>query len=230
MEQVAVDLKKEQQATMARARYDYSAVARGFFRSMDAFAGVQATLSKAKLVEMLATIPYRAWEHRQYTRLTRGYADRELVDRARAIAGWAREAQDNEYRHLLVIHEKLSEDAARDPRYMTPPLPSLMTGSYAALARTMARLGSRRAYLLNAEFEDHAEHTYAELVDEHPEWEEQPVTSDLVMEYGSFGSWADVFRRIGLDERDHMNESFALAGTPEHIVHYEGMPAIRGGA
>ena len=89
----------------------------------------------------------------------------------------------------------------------------------------MARAAIDRAFLLNAEFEDHAEHTYAELVDEHPEWEEQPVDQPVVQQYGAFGSWADVFRRIGLDERDHMNGSFRFAGRPEHIVKYDGMPA-----
>lgn len=34
---------------------------------------------------------------------------------------------------------------------------------------------------------------------------------------------AEVFRRIGLDERDHMNNSFVLCGKPEHVVKYEGM-------
>lgn len=88
----------------------------------------------------------------------------------------------------------------------------------------LARLSLRRAYILNAEFEDHAEHTYAQLVADHPEWESQPVTSEVVREYGELDSWADVFRRIGLDERDHRNTSFILGGRPEHAVHYDGMP------
>ena len=46
----------------------------------------------------------------------------------------------------------------------------------------------------------------------------------MVLQYGSFASWADVFRRIGLDERDHMNASFRLAGRPADVVAYEGMP------
>jgi len=37
-----------------------------------------------------------------------------------------------------------------------------------------------------------------------------------------------VFRRIGLDERDHRNASFALAGRPELIVPYDGMPEVPG--
>jgi len=44
------------------------------------------------------------------------------------------------------------------------------------------------------------------------------VTSDLVREYGEFATWGDVFRRIALDEREHMNHSFDFAGRPEHVV------------
>ncbi len=224
MERVQVDLKKEQQASRARPRYDYSQTARFFFRSMDMFTGSTTTLAKAKLIELTAPIPYRAWETREYGRITRNYRDRELVQEADAVLRWGREAQDTEVWHLLVINEKMKEEATRDPRYMTQPLPSLMVASYSAMTWGMARADLRRSFLFNAEFEDHAEHTYAELVDDHPEWEDQPVRSELVQERGPFDSWADVFRRIGLDERDHMNRSFAFAGMPGHIVQYEGMP------
>ena len=88
----------------------------------------------------------------------------------------------------------------------------------------MAFLNIRRAFLFNAEFEDHAEHVYAQFVKDHPEWEEQPAEGELVRQYGEVETWADVFRRIGLDERDHMNDSFILCGMPDHVVHYEGMP------
>jgi hypothetical protein len=227
VEQVTVDLKKEQQASGARPRYSYSAAARFFFRSMDMFAGEETTLAKARLIEALAPIPYRAWQNHQYARMALRYGDKALVQQARAIVSWGREAQDNEYWHLLILNEKLREDSVPDPRYMTRPIPFLMIGSYALMMWTLARIDIRRAFLLNAEFEDHSEHVYAHLVDDHPEWEDQPVTSELVQEYGSFGSWADVFRRIGLDERNHMNNSFVFGGRPEFVVEYEGMPTAR---
>ncbi len=55
------------------------------------------------------------------------------------------------------------------------------------------------------------------------------MTSGLVQEFGSFASWADVFRRIGLDERDHMNASFLFARRPELVVDYRGMPRTESG-
>jgi hypothetical protein len=221
-----IDLGREHQATLARPRYRYSAAARFFFRTMDVLAGDEATLAKAKLVETLASIPYRAWENRQYGRLTKHYGDQGLVQQAEAIMLWGREAQDNEYRHLLVLSEKLREDGTEDPRFLTPPLPLLAVTAYSLLSWTLARLDIRRAFLFNAEFEDHAEHYWAQLVHEHPEWEDQPIASELVAAYGTFHSWADAFRRISLDERDHMNASFVFAGRPHNVVVYPGMPEL----
>ena len=228
MEQVKIDLKKEQQASRARPRYPYSAAARFFFVSMDMLTGRKTTLAKAKLVEILAPVPYRAWERRERGRVTRHRGAGGLGQEAGAIMRWGKEAQDNEHWHLLVIDEKIREDAATEPWYLSAPITSLMAGPYALLTWAMARFAIRRAFLLNGEFEDHAEHTYAQLVQDHPEWEDQSVTSTVVQGYGSFRSWADVFRRVGLDERDHMNNSFVFAGRPEHVVRYEGMPVAAG--
>ena len=228
MDQVQIDLEKEQQATRARPRYPYSAAARVFFGSMDLLVGRETTLAKAKLVEMLAPVPYRAWEKRERARVRRHRGDQRLVQESGAIVLWGREAQDNEHWHLLLIEEKIREDSAGEPWYLTAPIPQLLAGSYALLTWTMARVAIRRAILLNAEFEDHAEHTYAQLVHDRAEWEDQPADSALVQEYGSFRSWADVFRRVGLDERDHMNNSFVFAGRPENVVEYEGMPSAAG--
>lgn len=219
-----LDLKREQQASLVRPRHPYSVAARIFFWSMDVFAGRKITLSKTKLLEMLASVPYRQWERHQYARLTRRYRDTLWVADARRIVDWGREAQDNEYWHLLVIQEKMKVDGLADAWYLTPPIPWLMVWTYVVLARLLAFFSLRWAFLFNAEFEDHAEHSYAQFVEEHPEWETQPVDHPLVAEHTDAATWADVFRRIGLDERDHRNRSFIYAGKPEHVVSYPGMP------
>ena len=224
-EDMNINLKKEHKESRDRPRYRYSLAAKGFFLSMDLITGRRITLAKAKLIETLASVPYRSWEIRQYARMTRFYRNQELVQEARMILKWAREAQDNEYWHLMVINEKMKEDGVKDPWYLFPVVPSIMVAVYVALTRLMALVNIRRAFLFNAEFEDHAEHVYAQFVEEHPEWEEERVSSERVKEYGDLSTWADVFRRIGLDERDHMNNSFVLCGKPECVVKYEGMPA-----
>ena len=221
-----IDLKREQNSSLKRPHYKCSFVAKCFFLSMDLITGKKTTLPKAKLIETLASIPYRAWEIRQYGLMTRKYKDDRFVPKARDIMLWGREAQDNEYWHLLVINEKMKEDNVKDPWYLFPLIPFFMVSSYFLMSRLMARFNISRAFLFNAEFEDHAEHVYAQFVDEHPEWDTQQVTSDLVKEYGDYQTWGDVFRRIGLDERDHMNNSFVYCGRPDEVVRYEGMPKL----
>jgi hypothetical protein len=227
MGQTKIDLKREQQASLARPRNKYSLAARFFFLSMDWVAGRKTTLAKAKLLEMLASIPYREWEAHQYGRLTRGYRNSGLIQHACRIIRWGREAQDNEYEHLLVIEEKMKVEGLSDPWYLVWPIPWLMVWSYELLARLLAWVSLRRAFLFNAEFEDHAEHVYAQFVVENPAWETQDVHSAYVTAYSrEVDTWADVFRRISLDERDHRNRSFAYGGKRECVVRYEGMPEL----
>ena len=221
-----IDLNKEQQASLVRPRYKYSLAAKIFFLKMDLLTGRKTTLAKAKLIEMLASIPYLSWEIRQYTRLTRIYRNRDKVTHAEKILEWGREAQDNEYWHLLAINEKMKEEELKDPWYLLPLIPWIMVTVYVIMTRIMAVLNIRRAFLFNAEFEDHAEHVYAKFVEDHPELADQPVNNPIVDETGALETWADVFMRIGLDERDHMNNSFVFCGKPEDVVKYEGMPEL----
>jgi ubiquinol oxidase len=219
MNDTKIDLLKEQEASIKRPRYKYSLAAKFFFASMDMVTGSKTTLAKMKLIEMLASIPYRAWEVRQYIRMTKSYRDRALVEGAGRIMDWSRDAQDNEYWHLLVINEKMKERGRKDPWFLKWPTPQLMIFTYVVITRVMAKISIKSAFLFNAEFEDHAEHVYAEYVDDnHLKLETEKVDNPLVKQYGDFDNWADVFRRIGLDEREHMNHSFELCGKKDCVV------------
>ena len=226
MDKVKIDLKKEQQASNERPCQKYTLIEKFFFLTMDMLTGKKTTLSKAKLIEMLASIPYRSWEIQQYARMTRLYKNLGLVDEAFQIIEWSREAQDNEYWHLLIVNEKMKEDGIKDAWYLFPVIPFFMIISYVIMTRVIAIISIRTAFRFNVTFEDHAEHVYAQFVADNPEWEEQPVQSEKVKEYGEFDNWADVFRRIGLDERDHMNNTFVFCGKPEGVVKYDGMPEL----
>lgn len=219
-----IDLKKEQEASLERTCYPYSAAAKFFFFQMDLITGKKITLSKTLLIELLASIPYRSWELTMYAKLTLGYKNRVAVKKALQIMEWSRDAQDNEYWHVQAIEAKLNETGEKRAWYLSQPVPFCAIAFYILFTRMLALFNLRRAFLFNAEFEDHAEHVYAHFVKENPQWENEKVTSDVVLERMPFDNWADVFRRIGLDERDHRNESFIEAGMPEHVVHYEGEP------
>ncbi len=217
-------LKAEQQASLSRERYRYRIAARFFFFTMDLLAGRKLSLGKAKLLEILASIPYRQWEIRQYVKITRYFRNTKKIIRAKKVIEWGRHAQDNEYDHLQVIHIKMKEDGLKDPWYLWPPITFFIVLTYVLLSKLLACVNIKGAYHFNAQFEDHAEHIYAKMVEIHPEWEEQPVTNEQVKKYADVAKWADVFRRISLDERDHRNESFIFCNKKEFVVHYEGMP------
>lgn len=219
-----IDLRGEQQKTLETPRYKYSFMARFFFFSLNLVTGKNNDLPKVKLLEMLASIPYRAWEIRHYLKQTRKYRNIGKVNESADIINWSREAQDNEFMHLLVIHEKMREDNIRNKWYLSPCVAFPMVLFYLLLSRIFAFCNQKRAFLFNAEFENHAELVYARLVADNRQWEDQKVTNPLVKMYADVEVWADVFRRISLDERDHMNNSFGFCGKPELVVKYDGMP------
>jgi len=224
MYMTTIDLKKEQQASLTRAKSRYSLTAKFFFFAMDLMAGRRLSLGKAKLLEILASIPYREWEIRYYTLITKRFRNSNKVNRAQKVIDWGRHAQDNEYNHLQVIHEKMKEDGLKDPWYLWPPITFFIVLTYVVMSKIVIWINSKSAYHFNAQFEDHAEHIYAKMVTQHPEWEEQPVTNDKVKQYADVATWANVFRRIMLDERDHRNESFIFCNKAEFVIEYEGMP------
>ena len=70
-----------------------------------------------------------------------------------------------------------------------------------------------RSYLLNAHFEDHAEHEYMEFVAENPQLESEPFKSLFEEDYGSFESVADMFRQIAIDEGMHKKAGLEAIAT-----------------
>ncbi len=224
--QSMVDIRKEQCATLRRKKYPYSMMARFFICLMDSIAGKRTSLSKLKLLELLASIPYREWEKRQYANITKNYADLFFVQKCKRMIDWCRQAQDNEFWHLLILEEKMKEDREKDPWYLSYCVRTWMVCCYVAFSKYTSRINLQWAVFFNAQFEDHAEHCYAAFIEEHPSWDYQPVNSPLVQKFGCFDSWGDVFRRICLDERDHRNIGFYFGGRIEYVEEYSGMPEI----
>jgi hypothetical protein len=107
---------------------------------------------------------------------------------------------------------------ARRDRCQQPTRPgrwrTVKPAALPASAPVLYVLQPRWSYRLNADFEDHAEHEYALLVDEHPEWETEPYRGSFVDDFGRYDSLADLFRQISHDERLHKLESEAMMAAP----------------
>ena len=196
-----------QAETLHNPRRRYGMAARILFGTFDMLYGKQRTISKLKVLELVARVPYQSWEQVAYIAIThvhnRGGQARRIFDRVQE----SREQQDNEQWHLLILQDLIARSRKRESRIYYFWIPQVIALFYYQLSWLLFVLKPSWSYRLNADFEDHAEHEYMLFVAEHPEWETTPYDSPLTADYGSFQSLADLFRQIGHDERDHKQDS-----------------------
>ncbi len=195
---------------LARPRRDYAPASRALFAIMDRVYGPDRDLEKFRVLEVVARVPYQAWESVAYVAMThtskRSDFARRVYDRARV----ARIEQDNEQWHLFIL-EELTRDRPR--RWLRGRIiPQILAVGYYQLSWILFVLRPRWSYQLNADFEDHAAHEYAQFVVENPDLEHQEFSSGFAEDYGPFDSMADVFRQICADEAVHREESEIMQG------------------
>lgn len=193
--------------TLAAPRRRYSLAARWLFFGLDAFYGRPRTLEKFRVLELIARVPYQAWEQVAYVATTHVHERRDLARRIYDRVLEARSQQDNEQWHLFILDELIAAKGNELGRLRTTWLPQLIAFVYYQISWLLYVVSPAWSYHLNADFEDHAEHEYAALVAEHPEWETAPFSSEFATDYGKFDSLADLFRQISHDERVHKLES-----------------------
>ena len=208
------DLVREQQVTLDTPRRRYSLAARLLFVVMDVMYGRKRTLSKFKVLEIVARVPYQTWETVTYKQISKssrrtGLA-RRLYDRVLEF----RAQQDNEQWHLLILEELVATTGAKEGRFRFRLMPRLIAFGYWHFSWLLYVIRPAWSHRLNADFEDHAEHEYAQLVAQNPQFETTPHRSMFAADYGQFESLADLFRQIGHDERMHKQESEAKLTEP----------------
>ena len=207
-------LRKEQERTLSTPRMRYGLLARALFLGMDVCYGRARTLSKFKVLEVVARVPYQAWEQVAYVAMTHKYGEPDFARRVFDFVSESRHQQDNEQWHLLILEELVHRQGVREGFVRFRLLPQLIAFFYYHVTWLLYVIRPGLSYRLNAHFEDHAEHEYMEFVREHPELEETPFESAFEKDYGRFASRADLFRRIALDERSHKEESLARIAEP----------------
>lgn len=203
------DLVAAQQQTLASVKRRYGLDARALFSLLDLVYGRPRTLSKFKVLELIARVPYQVWEQVAYIAITHVHRRPGLARRIHDRVVEARGQQDNEQWHLFVLEELIARSGTEESRLKFFWLPQVLAFAYYQLAWLFYVVHPEWSYRLNADFEDHAEHEYMSFVAEHPEWESEPFDPELAAEYGQFDSVADVFRQIGHDERVHKEGSIA---------------------
>jgi ubiquinol oxidase len=208
------ELRRAQAETLEAPRRRYGLAARILFRLLDVVYGKPLTLSKFKVLELIARVPYMAWEHVAFIAITHVHADTGMARRIHERVATSRAEQDNEMFHLLIIEELIAKSGQRQPQIKFFWLPQAIAFVYYHLSWLLFVVNPSWSYRLNADFEDHAEHEYMTMVAEHPDWDSAPFESSFADDFGHFNSLADVFRQIGHDERVHKLASEALMKNP----------------
>jgi ubiquinol oxidase len=208
------DLIAAQRETLSSSRRTYGVPARILFNTLDVIYGKSRTLSKFKVLELVARVPYQAWEQTAYIAITHVHERTQMARRIHDRLVESRAQQDNEQWHLLILDELIGQRGIHEGRIKFFWVPQLIAFIYYQLSWLLFVIRPGWSYRLNADFEDHAEHEYAHLVEENPAWETEPFRSQFTADYGEYDSLADVFRQIGHDERIHKLESEAQLATP----------------
>jgi ubiquinol oxidase len=208
------ELRLAQDRTLASERRTYGTAARLLFVTLDLLYGKRRTLSKFKVLELIARVPYQAWEQAAYIAITHVHERTGMARRVHDRVVESRAQQDNEQWHLLILDELIDDEGIREGRLKFYWIPQAIAFVYYQVSWLMFVIRPAWSYRLNADFEDHAEHEYATLVTEHPEWDTTPFVSKFSPDYGEYASVADVFRQIGHDERVHKLESEEALSAP----------------
>jgi ubiquinol oxidase len=208
------ELVASQALTFATPRRDYGLAARILFGLLDGVYGKARTLSKFKVLELVARVPYQSWEQVAYIAITHTSARPEFARRIFDRVSESRRQEDNEQWHLLILEELIANEGIREGVVKFTVIPQIIAFSYYQVSWLLYVIRPSMSYRLNADFEDHAEHEYALLVQENPRWESRTFESTFADDYADVATWADLFRQIGYDERIHKLESLDAMQRP----------------
>ncbi len=203
----AEQLRIEQAKTLAQPQPRYGLLARTLFAVMDLLYGRGRSWSKFKVLEVIARVPYQAWEHVAYITITQQYEHEDFARRVFDRVKESRHQQDNEQWHLLILEEWIHRHQISESFLFHRLVPQVIAFFYYQLSWLLYVMKPEWSYRLNVDFETHAEHEYMLFVREQPELEHMPFHRHFKKDYGNFGTMADVIRRIGYDERVHKQES-----------------------
>lgn len=201
------DLLAEESKTLNSERRSCGLLSRVLFSGMDLIYGKKRTLSKFKVLEIIARVPYQAWEHVAYIAMTHTSHRPRFARRVFDFVRESRLQQDNEQWHLLLLEELVQKKKIAENFWLARVVPQIVAFLYYHISWLLYVIRPALSYSLNADFEDHAEHEYMLFVRENPALAVERFESDFEADYGRFDHWGDVFRQIALDERHHKEES-----------------------
>lgn len=204
------ELRDHHARLLAMPTYRYGLPARLLFWTADKVFPQGRSFEFFAFVELVARVPYMAWEHVGHIAQTQNHRKhwfgRKIQDRVLL----ARDEQDNEFWHLMIMEEFCEAAEYKRRWFFDRVFPQLLSVIYYHLSWILYVLRPKWSYKLNSDFEDHALRQYSLFVEEHPEFDETPWESAYRADYGWHRTVGDMLRQIAWDEKQHKDHSEAF--------------------
>lgn len=181
---------------------------------MDSVYGTAPTLEKFAALELVARVPYQAWENVAYVALTHLQGRVGFARRVFEFVTEARVAQDNEQWHLVLLEELIAQRKIVRSWWTARAIPQLLAVLYYHISWLLYVIAPSSSYSLNADFEDHAERSYLAYVAAHPEVEEEPWVTAIGADYARLPTVGALLVQIARDEAAHRDHSLARLAQP----------------
>lgn len=207
------ELRAHQERILAMPEERYSLAARLLFWTTRRAFPQGASFEFFAFVELVARVPYMAWEHVAHIAQTQNHRDHAFDRRIQDRVVLARAEQDNEFWHLLIMEEFLDRSGYEPHWFRDRVFPQLLSLVYYQLAWLLYVCSPAWSYRLNRDFEDHAMRQYARFVADHPELDDERWESAYADDYGHHETVGDLLRQIALDEEEHKAHSASALRT-----------------
>jgi ubiquinol oxidase len=216
------ELREHQQRYLEAPKYRYGLPARLLFSTADKAFPQGRSFEFFAFVELVARVPYMAWEHVGHVAQTQNHRDHEFDRKIQDRVVLARDEQDNELWHLLIMEEFLDKQSYKRRWFLDRVFPQLLSFLYYQLSWLLYVIRPKWSYQLNSDFEDHALRQYAAFVHEHPEFDTMPWESAYRGNYGHHVTIGDMLRQIAVDEEQHKNHSDDYVRRGSRFSHSKG--------
>lgn len=201
------ELREHQRRHLAMPSYRYSPPARLLFWTADKVFPQGRSFEFFAFVELVARVPYMAWEHVSHIAQTQNHRDHQFDRKIQNRVLLARDEQDNEFWHLLIMQEFCERKGYRPRWFFDRLFPQVLSVVYYHLSWLLYVVHPKSSYRLNSDFEDHAMRQYAKFVEEHPEFDDMPWESEYRADYGFHATIGDMLRQVARDEEQHKDHS-----------------------
>ncbi len=201
------ELREHQQRYLNTPTYRYGMPARLLFWTAGKVFPQGRSFEFFAFVELVARVPYMAWEHVGHIAQTQTHNNPEFGRKIQDRVYLARDEQDNEYWHLLIMEEFLKARDYKRRWFFDKVFPQILSFLYYQLSWMLFVVKPEWSYRLNSDFEDHAMRQYAAFVDENPQFDEMEWMSDYRGDYGFHATVGDMLRQIAVDEEQHKDHS-----------------------